>query len=194
LIGAYLALVIPGIWLTIAWSVAIPVMLVEGLGGATALGRSFGLVKGYWWATLGRLLVAYILVSVVTFAVSFALLAPAVAIVDDTSFAALALEHAANFLVSLITTPFIAAVTMLVYFDLRVRKEDFDLALLAERMGGVPAAGPAPPDRPVGRDAFGTPVAPSPAPSGGSTPPPSPSAGQPWAPPVAPEPRRPPAS
>jgi hypothetical protein len=187
LIGAYLALIVPGIWLTIAWSVAIPVMLVEGTGGVKALSRSFNLVKGHWWATLGRLLVAYILVSVVTFAVSFLLLAPAVAVVDDTSFGALVLEHAANFLVSLITTPFIAAVTMLVYFDLRVRKEGFDPALLAERMGGAPAAGPAS----QGRDAFGHPVAPVPR---SSVPPPAEAPGQRWAPPVAPEPRRPPGS
>jgi hypothetical protein len=170
LLGAYLALVIPGIWLTIAWSVAIPVLLVEGLRGTKALGRSFALVKDHWWATLGRLLVAYILVSVVTFVVAFALLAPAVAVIDDTSFAALVIEHVANFLVSLITTPFIAAVTMLVYFDLRVRKEGFDPAQLAER------------------DAFGNPIGPTPAPAS------PPAFGQGWAPPVAPEPRRPPAS
>jgi hypothetical protein len=188
-IAGTLAFVVPGIWLMIAWSVAIPAMLVEGKRGAKALGRSLELVRGRWWATLGRLLVAYILVSVVTAAASFALLLPALVIVDDTSFGALVLEHAANLLVSLVTTPFIAAVTTLVYFDLRVRKEGFDLAVLAERMGGAPAAGPAP-ERRGGpeRDAFGHPVAPA-APSAPSTPPPAP--GQ-WAPPVAPEPQPPP--
>ena len=33
------------------------------------------------------------------------------------------------------TTPFIAAVTIVLYVDLRVRKEGFDLALLAARFG-----------------------------------------------------------
>ena len=34
-----------------------------------------------------------------------------------------------------LTTPFIAAVTIVLYVDLRVRKEGFDLALLAGRLG-----------------------------------------------------------
>jgi hypothetical protein len=195
LVGGLILLVIPGVWLAIAWVVAFPVMLVEGTGGTKALRRSMALVKGRWWATLGRLLVANILASVVSFAALIVPLAIVGAVLDDTSFGALLLEHAANFAVSLLTTPFIAAVTMLVYFDLRVRKEGFDLALLAERMGGAPAAGPAPPEDGGGHDAFGRPAAPeprpAPAPSGSLWSPPSPGGG--WAPPVAPEPRRPPA-
>jgi hypothetical protein len=199
LIAAFLALIIPAIWLSVAWSVAIPVMLVEGQGGVGALKRSFRLVQDRWWATFGRLAVAYILVMVVTAIATFAVLLPAVALVDDTSFGALVLEHLGNFLVSLVTTPFIAAVTTLIYFDLRIRKEGFDLALLAERMGGPPAAGPAPAavDAGVGasdaRDAFGNPAAsvPPPAPRPRSDEPPAPPGT--WAPPVAPQPsRRPP--
>jgi hypothetical protein len=200
LVPAFLALVVPGLWLAIAWSVAIPAMLVEGRGGMAALKRSFDLVKGRWWATCGRLVVAYILVSVIAGVVGLLPLALAGGVIDDTSFGALLLEHAAKFVVSLITTPFIAAVTALVYFDLRVRKEGFDVALLAEGPDGAPAeASPAPgaPAGPLwsgdvpssgGRDAFGNPVP--------SVPPPRPAApaspGGPWAPPIAPEPVRPP--
>jgi hypothetical protein len=206
LLLGFLALFLPGIWLTIAWTVAYPVMLVEGTGGYAALRRSFKLVETRWWATFGRIAVAYILVGVVTTVATLLFLAPTGWFVDDTSFGALLLEHAGNLVVSLVTTPFIAAVTTLVYFDLRVRKEGFDLALLAERMGGPAASGPAtapatasvPPPlwRPAGgereRDAFGNPV----APSGGRAPfappaAPAPAPGS-WAPPVAPEPQRPP--
>jgi hypothetical protein len=159
LVAGFIALILPGIWLSIAWSVAYPVMLVEGTGGVAALKRSFKLTEGRWWATLGRLLVAYILVLVFTTVASLLFLIPAEWAVSDTSFGALVLESAANFVVSLVTTPFIAAVATLVYFDLRVRKEGFDLALLAERMGGGPAAAPAPaPASASERDAFGNPV------------------------------------
>ena len=106
--------------------------------------------------------------------------------VDDTSTGALILERVGSLLVSLFTTPFIAAVTTLVYFDLRVRKEGFDLALLAERMGGASAYDPAPASatrsgtrsRPAPIDAAARAVLlrrpPSAAPTGA------------WAPPVAP--------
>jgi hypothetical protein len=197
LVPAFLALVVPGLWLIIAWSVAIPAMLVEGRGGMAALRRSLHLVKGRWWATCGRLAGAYILVSVVAGILTVMPRAVTNGVIDDTSFGALLLEHGAKFAVSLITTPFIAAVTTLVYFDLRVRKEGFDAGLLAEGTDGPPSevvharrapAGPlwsgGDPSE-DGRDAFGAPVA--------SVPPPpvqaAPLAGG-WAPPVAPEPER----
>jgi hypothetical protein len=173
-------------------------MLVEGRGGMAALRRSWHLVKGRWWATCGRLVVASILVSVVAGIVTVVPLAATGGVFDDTSFAALLVEHAAKFAVSLITTPFIAAVTTLVYFDLRVRKEGFDVGVLAEESDGPPAevvAARRAPAGPLwsggdpssdGRDAFGDPVA--------SVPPPSPAPTAPpvggWAPPVAPEPQR----
>ncbi|HMJ35760.1 MAG TPA: hypothetical protein VK501_17785 [Baekduia sp.] len=193
LVCALFALVVPAIWLAIAWSVAIPALLVEGRGGAAALKRSFALVKDRWWSTLGRLAVAYILVTVVTGILTVVLLVPAVWAVDSTSFGALVLEHLANFAVSLVTTPFLAAVITLVYFDLRVRKEGFDLALLAERMGGAPAEAPAPGLAPAGRregrDAFGNALTSVPPPAPRPAAAPAPPGG--WAPPVAPEPHRP---
>jgi hypothetical protein len=211
LVLGFLAFIVPGIWLYIAWSVVYPVMLVEGTGGFAALKRSFKLVETRWWATAGRMAVAFILVGVVTAVGTALFVAPTEWIVDDTSFGGLMLEQAANLVVSLVTTPFAAAVTTLVYFDLRVRKEGFDLALLAERMGGPAASGPAaassvpssapssapPPglwadERDRGRDAFGRPVAPGGAPSSFAPPvPPAPAPGS-WAPPEAPEPQRPP--
>jgi hypothetical protein len=201
LLAGFVALIIPGIWLMVAWTVAYPVMLVEGTGGVGALKRSFQLTQSRWWATLARIVVAYILVSVITTVATLALMVPTELIVEDTSFGALVMQHAASFVVSLVTTPFIAAVTTLVYFDLRIRKEGFDLALLAERMGGAPASespdtsghvsppstSPAPaiaesPGHGEERDAFGNPIAP----------PVSPGASGSWAPPVAPKPPQPP--
>jgi hypothetical protein len=144
LVAAFVALVVPGIWLAVAWSVAVPVMLVEGLGGTAALRRSFALTKSRWWATAGRLLVAYIMVWVAGTAITFAVVAVALALVDESSFIALALQHAGVLIGSLVTTPFLAAVTVLVYFDLRVRKERFDPAR------ADPAADRAAPDAPAG--------------------------------------------
>ncbi len=214
LLAGFLALFLPGIWLYIAWAVVYPVMLVEGTGGVAALKRSFTLVQTRWWATAGRMAVTFILVGVVTVVAALVFLAPTELFINDTSFGALILEHAANLVVSLVTTPFVAAVTTLVYFDLRVRKEGFDPVRLGDGRGGPPAPSvPTPPPAPSvppplwsseregGRDAFGRPVAPPGAPAPYAPPEaprppgaperPAPEPG-PWAPPVAPEPRRPP--
>jgi hypothetical protein len=181
----FFAFVLPGIWLAVAWSVAYPAMLVEGTGGLPALQRSTKLVQGRWWATCGRLIVAVILITVISAVVGSVLLAP----FDDASTAALIVEALSNLVVSLFATPFLAAVAMLIYFDLRVRKEGWTGGDVA-----TPVAAAAAPTR----DAFGHPVAPRPedrpapsgAPSGDAGP--SDAAPEGWAPPVAPEPRRPP--
>src|SRR3954454_21968543 len=116
LVAAFIALIIPGLWLGIAWSMAYPVMLVEGTGGIGALKRSFHLTRHRWWATLGRLTVAYILVTVISVVAAAVFVLPGELFTENTSFGALVLESFGNFVVSLITTPFIAAVTTLVYF------------------------------------------------------------------------------
>jgi hypothetical protein len=136
LVPAFIALVIPGIWLLVAYSMALPAMLIEGVGGFGALRRSFRLVKGHWWRVFLPLLVAYILVTVVQGIVTGALAALAVTVLDSASFTAHALSTLASIVGSALTTPVLSAVTAVLYFDLRVRKEGFDLAVLAERLGG----------------------------------------------------------
>jgi hypothetical protein len=194
LLAAFLALVVPFVWLAIAWSVAYPVMLVEGTGGVGALRRSFRLTEGRWWATCGRILVSYILVGVLSTVAAIVFVVPGELVVDDTSFAALVLEHAGDFIVSLVTTPFLAAVATLVYFDLRVRKEGFDPAVLAERLGDEPSTPSARAPAPAAAPPLWAPPAGAAAdPQDPAAAPPAPSA-EPgtWAPPVAPEPLRPP--
>jgi hypothetical protein len=139
---AFVALVIPGIWLLIAYSMALPAMLTERVGGFGALRRSYRLVKGHWWRVFLTLLVAYILVTVVQGVVTGALVALAVVAFDPASFTAHVLATVAGIVSSALTTPVLAAVTAVLYFDLRVRKEGFDLAVLAERLGGGAATEP----------------------------------------------------
>lgn len=135
--------VLPGVWLWALWSVALPALLVEGVSGTKALGRSQQLVKDRWWATFGRLFAVVVIALVIDLLVSTAIEAVLMAPLDSTSLAAMVAESAAAMVGTVISTPLISAVIVIVYFDLRVRKEGFDLSLLAERMGpGPPAASP----------------------------------------------------
>ena len=134
LIPAFIALIIPGIWLAVAWSVSFPALLSEGLGPVAALGRSFRLVKGRWWPVFGALLVMYLLVAVISGILGALLGATLIAAVDSEVVAAV-LYTIVNTVSSLITLPLMAAVLTVLYFDLRVRKEGFDLHLLARGVG-----------------------------------------------------------
>jgi len=187
LIPAFIALVIPGIWLAVAWSVSYPALLSEGIGPIAALGRSFRLVRGRWWPTFGAVLVMYLIVLVISGILGVLFGATLVASTDNELLAAV-LYTIVNTLSSLITLPLFAAVLTIIYFDLRVRKEGFDLQLLAR---GVGSNAPTSPESVgassgLGGEPHGGGFAP-PTPGGGFAPPQAPPSASP--PPAQPEQR-----
>jgi flagellar biosynthesis protein FliQ len=156
---ALLACIAPGVWLFIAWTVAIPAFLTEGVKGRRALGRSFRLVRHFWWRTFAIIILGTILASLVS-GLLVGLLT-AVTFTSDNTLAFVIANFVASVAAGVLTTPFIAAVTIVLYIDLRVRKEGFDLALLAERLGeggepgeGLPSVLPAPPVLPTPMPTF----------------------------------------
>ena len=131
--------VIPGVWLFVAFSVAVPALLVENAKGTRALGRSRELVRGRWWPTFAILLVGFLLAFLVTALTQGALTALSFADPDNDA-VAFASTAIGGTIAAVLTTPFTAAFTAVLYFDLRVRKEGFDLELLADRVGLAPGA------------------------------------------------------
>jgi len=182
LVLAIIALVLPGIYLAVAFSVALPVLLVEGTGGFKALRRSLALTRGRWWATLGTILVAAVLIAVVQLVVGLILgLIGGLVFPHATGGSPVArviLQRVLDTFGRMISIPFFAACVTVIYYDLRVRKEGYDLQLLAEGIGrAAPSSGAAPePAAPSGDHGAG--VGSEPAErgrSGGSIPPPAPS-------------------
>jgi hypothetical protein len=155
---AFVALVIPFVWLSVAWSLAVPVMLFERVGAFKSLGRSFGLVRGRWWPILGTLIIAYLLTIVIGIFVSFLPSLLATAIAPDNDLVNGIASVVGGTVSQMISTPYLAAVITLLYFDMRVRKEGFDLQLLAEGLGSPRDA-----DAPIPAPPAGTDVASAPA-------------------------------
>jgi membrane-anchored glycerophosphoryl diester phosphodiesterase (GDPDase) len=127
------------IWLFVRWVVAIPVLLAEGVGPIRALDRSWTLTRGHWWRLAGILLVA----ALIEYFVSGALggigfpLAIAVPLVPDFVRGAIILTLST--LAGAVVQPVVYLCVVLLYFDLRIRREDFDLDQLA-RQAVVPPA------------------------------------------------------
>ena len=130
----FIALIIPGIYLYTAWAVATPVLLIEGRKGMKALRRSRALVRGRWWSTTFLLLVATLLVSVVTSIFQGVVLA-IVFSRSDSVVVGVVLVTVSSGIASVLVQPFQAAVRTVLYYDLRVRKEGYDVELLAEQLG-----------------------------------------------------------
>ena len=180
----FLACLIPGIWLAIAYSVAVPVLLIEGTKGIGALGRSFRLVRGRWWPTFGVLLLGQLLITIVQTMVSLPVLGILIAGGDDPNAVVFVVGSTITGTIStILTTPFLVAVLVVVYIDLRVRKEGLDLQLMAQHVGAAPPQPGQVPQWVAGR---GQPQGWSPPPPPGWSPPPPPSSSPPPPPPQAP--------
>jgi hypothetical protein len=135
---AFLACIIPGVDFYVAWSVAAPVLLLEGVKGRGALKRSRALVEGRFWPTVGVLMLVAVLTGIVQ-AIFLGVLTGVVSVAGNDVATALA-DAIGQTVSSALTTPLSAAVLTVLYFDLRVRKEGFDLELLAHRLGVAPGA------------------------------------------------------
>jgi hypothetical protein len=127
--------ILPGIWLAIVWSVGTPALLTEGVRGTRALSRSFRLVQSRFWPVTGVLVVSYLIRFVLNTAIGGGITLLAFTDIGQNVILTQALSGFATTVASIIATPFQAAVVAVLYFDLRVRTEGFDLQLLAQRLG-----------------------------------------------------------
>jgi hypothetical protein len=156
---AFMALIVPSVWLAVSWCLAVPALLFERVGPFRALGRSLRLVRGRWWATLATVVVAYLMASIVGGVLQLIPTGIANGVARDGTVAAAVAYVVGGTLTSMVTMPFTAAVLTLLYFDQRVRKEAFDRRVLAEGLGAPrdatvepPAAVPPSRQPPASRD------------------------------------------
>jgi len=106
-----LLLIIPGIIAAVMLAVAIPALVFEDKRGMEALRRSWALVKGQFWHVLGTVF----LTSLITGFVS--------SILDAFGRSNWVLYWIFDVVARIITIPFTAIVLIVLYLDLRARKE-----------------------------------------------------------------------
>lgn len=125
-------LLVPGVYLYVSWSVAVPVLLAENLRGTQALGRSRQLTKGRFWPCLGVLALTVILEGIILLVILALVEWIISATGNDT---VLFFEQSVSQLIAnTLVLPFQVAVTTVLYIDLRVRKEGFDIQLLTHSL------------------------------------------------------------
>jgi hypothetical protein len=106
-------------------------VMLEGLGVGGALKRSSALVRGSLGRTIGVVAIMWVLYLVVYLSL-WAVAALFVRSMEVSSNVATALAVAAY--------PFLASLLALLYYDLRIRREGYDLELMARALGETPAA------------------------------------------------------
>jgi hypothetical protein len=151
------------------------IVVIEGRGGANALARSWWLTKDYFWQVFAVMAILFLLVAVISGGLSAPTQALATYLTFQQSEYAMLATISNQVLVSilnLVLRPVWMIATVLVYYDLRIRKEGFDLMMMAEALGR-----PAPPPEWIKQQQQ---LYPTP---GGAPPPP------PGAPPIPPPPQ-----
>jgi hypothetical protein len=118
-IAGFILLVIPGIYIGVRLAVSVEALVVEGRRGTQAMGRSWELVGGHWWHAFGALVVAGLLTGVVNAVITSPF--------GNTSWLVQAVAAA---IATVITLPYGVLVGVLLYLDLRARKENLNLERL----------------------------------------------------------------
>ena len=111
-----LAFILPGIYFAVRWYFVAQTVVIEGARGTDALARSAAVVQHAFWRTFAILLLANLATAI-----------PGILILTPLTAAAEAADREAVLLVGKIateslTTPFVALIATLLYYDLRARK------------------------------------------------------------------------
>ena len=129
--AGFILLVIPGLIAMSGLALASVVVVLEGKPAVEAMQRSWDLTKGFRRKVLGVLSITLLFLVVPGFVIGVVS-----AITSDSPEPGIVMM-VANSVLALFVFPFVYVATVVLYYDIRVRKEGFDLELLA---GDMPEA------------------------------------------------------
>ncbi len=130
-----LLLVIAGLTVGVRLAVSVPAMVVEGRSWRHALSRSWSLVSGHWGHVLGTLFLAFLAISLVGTLINV-FIGSLVGMLAGDDWLARTLVQAA---VNALSLSYFLTVWVLLYLDLRARKEQLDLDTLRADLRGLEA-------------------------------------------------------
>ena len=128
----FILLIIPGVYMACRLITCIPAALLENLGPRESLERSFALTKD----NAGRSFVIYLLYFAIFYAIFFLLAFPFMVAVGlsarNPAMVTLwtMLLQVGTTLATILVTPILTIASTVFYYDLRVRKEAFDLQIM----------------------------------------------------------------
>jgi hypothetical protein len=125
-VATMVLLVVAGLSVGVRLTVSLPAAVVEGRSWRHALSRSWSLVDGHWGHVLGTLFLAFLAISLIGTLINV-LVGSLVGMLAGDGWLARTLVQAA---VNALTLAYFLTVWVLLYLDLRARKEPLDLDTL----------------------------------------------------------------
>jgi hypothetical protein len=127
--GGFILLIIPGVIFLVMFSVSVPVLIVENRRGREAMKRSWHLAKGHFWHAFGVIVVAGLIAGVIS---------GIIAGIGGSSWFGRWIFTA---IAQILTAPFSALVSVLLYLDLRARSEALSADTLRAELAAAGASG-----------------------------------------------------
>lgn len=127
------------IYIAVRLTVTTPALIVENLGPMQAIRRSWSLIQTYWWRTLGLLAVLWLLDLVIEQGPASLVSAIVSAMAPANTTLQLLISGVVTTITTMIFLPLQLVAITLYYFDLRVRKEGYDLeTAMSQRYAPAP--------------------------------------------------------
>ncbi|MFZ0739019.1 MAG: hypothetical protein WCA98_19225 [Candidatus Acidiferrales bacterium] len=138
--AGFLLLIVPGIYVLCRLALSVPAALLENLPPRNSLERSWALTGGYAGRVFLILLLYFALSAAAgaLFAVPFEILMFASAKNPHMMLISMILMQVGSFVGTVLVTPVLTIASAILYYDLRVRKEAFDLQLMMNPLSGAP--------------------------------------------------------
>ena len=134
-------LIIPGIYLACRLAVSVPAAIVEKESPVASMQRSMDLTQGHAW----QMFLLLLLVGVISWVVAAILQAPvmffaftAAVAKHQVSFGVSAYSYVADYVAQVVVGPIGTISASLMYYNLRVKKEGFDIMHLMNSLDNVP--------------------------------------------------------
>jgi hypothetical protein len=111
--------------------VAVPAIVLERASGWHGLQRSWRLISGRFWPTFGRVLLLGLITSIISSAIAAVFELPGSAIDPSNTFV---FDQVASAVAAVFVGPITYIGVTLLYYDIRIRKEGFDIEMLARSL------------------------------------------------------------
>jgi len=132
---ALILVMLPTVYLSARWVVAVPALVNEEGSARAALRRSWALTQGSVWRAVGYTVLLWLIGAlVVSFPVGVFQQFLVIVLAPRALGWATSVSTAVGSLFSVLWVPFNAGALVLLYYDLRVRKESYDLELRIDQM------------------------------------------------------------
>jgi hypothetical protein len=128
------------LWIWVGWVAVMPIMFIENLGLGAAMSRSRRLVEGRWWRTFLIVFLIFIIIEAVRVALgAFIAIGQGLLQIVVSPLIVVWISGATSVIVDSLVNPVFQIAVVLIYFDLRVRREALDLFQLAQGLPSPPS-------------------------------------------------------